>query len=480
MTRQETLRPTQATDGITQRIARSALTPDSPVTSLEKFHRWYDDRQSDLRQRVTRAALDDIRGWHFDEQTGDLRHVSGRFFAVEGVHVRSDAGPIREWTQPIINQPEIGILGILVRNIGGVLHCLMQAKVEPGNCNGVQLSPTIQATKSNYTGVHGGQDVPYLEHFRNPAPGSIVADVLQSEQGAWFYRKRNRNMIVEVGDEVEARENFCWLTLGQLRRLLDEDHIVNMDSRTVLCCLPIGGAGLREEFLYPDDGWHASVVRSLCGDSGSVWTTTEILSWITENRSRHEVSVRRIPLREVRGWTRSRYAISHDENRFFSVMAVDVEASGREVASWSQPLIEPHGTGTVAFLVRRIGGVLHALVHAKVEPGFMDVVELAPTVQYTPENYAERPDGELPPFFDLVRDARPEQIRFDTELSEEGGRFYRARNRYLVVEVDEHLPVDVHQDYRWMTLFQLDHLLRHSHYVNVEARTLISALRLPV
>ena len=32
----------------------------------------------------------------------------------------------------------------------------MQAKVEPGNINSIQLSPTLQATRSNYTKAHGG------------------------------------------------------------------------------------------------------------------------------------------------------------------------------------------------------------------------------------------------------------------------------------------------------------------------------------
>ena len=35
---------------------------------------------------------------------------------------------------------------------------LLQSKIEPGNINGVQLSPTVQATKSNYLRKHGGKN----------------------------------------------------------------------------------------------------------------------------------------------------------------------------------------------------------------------------------------------------------------------------------------------------------------------------------
>lgn len=65
-------------------------------------------------------------------------------------------GRVASWDQPIINQPEVGYLGFIVKEFNGVLHFLMQAKIEPGNVNHVQLSPTIQATRSNYTQVHQG------------------------------------------------------------------------------------------------------------------------------------------------------------------------------------------------------------------------------------------------------------------------------------------------------------------------------------
>lgn len=72
---------------------------------------------------------------------------------------------VSTWDQPIINQPEIGFLGFIVKKIQGVYHFLMQAKIEPGNLNVVQLSPTLQATRSNYTRVHKGAIPKYLEYF---------------------------------------------------------------------------------------------------------------------------------------------------------------------------------------------------------------------------------------------------------------------------------------------------------------------------
>ena len=64
----------------------------------------------------------------------------------------------------------------------------MQAKIEPGNINYVQLSPTLQATKSNYQKVHKGKNPTHLEYFL-AEDKNIILDQLQSEQGARFLKK---------------------------------------------------------------------------------------------------------------------------------------------------------------------------------------------------------------------------------------------------------------------------------------------------
>lgn len=419
--------------------------------------------------RVERVDLGCLDGWEVERGTGNLRHHTGKFFTVESLAVDLAGAPVSRWEQPIIVQPEIGILGILVREIDGVLHCLMQAKHEPGNPNGLQISPTVQATRSNYTRVHKGKEVPYLEYFRDTSAHRVVIDIRQSEQGAWFYQKRNRNMVVEVDGEVEVREGFRWLTLGQIAELMSVPDLVNMDARTVLACLPGGGAALAgagvEEFS-------AALVRSADPGSASVHGIGDVLSWITEVRTHTDLKVVRGALAGLPDWAYDDGRIAHRSGGFFSVVGVRVEAGGREVAAWSQPMLEPVGTGVIAFVVRRIGGVLHVLTHARTEPGYADVTELAPTVQCVPENYERLP--ERPRFLDVVLGA--ERVWFDTVLSEEGGRFLGARNRYMVVEADVEVGAD-DPHYRWLTLAQFEELLRHSFYVNIQARSLVLCLR---
>src|SRR6266498_2281218 len=252
------------------RIAASMRHSGQWAADLARFEAWFADCRRNAYARVDRIGLDRLEGWYRDHATGNIRHHSGKFFSIEGLIVENPEGPVAGWHQPIIIQSEVGILGIIVKEFDGVLHCLMQAKIEPGNANGLQLSPTVQATRSNYTRVHGGKPVPYLEYFVDAEQANIIADVRQSEQGSWFLHKRNRNMVVEVGGNIEVLDGFRWMTLGEVHRLLAEDDVVNMDARTVLACLPFAGADLDLVHLSTGDGLRASLIRSCSDSSGSL------------------------------------------------------------------------------------------------------------------------------------------------------------------------------------------------------------------
>ncbi|MEV6926516.1 NDP-hexose 2,3-dehydratase family protein [Dactylosporangium sp. NPDC051485] len=437
------LRPRGGTDP-NEQLARSLAATEGIGPRTADVPGWLTERRHAGSARVRPIPFAELDGWSFDPHTGNLGHRSKRFFTIEGLDVQR---PGRQWQQPIMVQPEIGILGIVAREFDGVLHLLMQAKMEPGNPNLVQLSPTVQATRSNYGRVHRGLPVRNLAYFTEPGRARVLADVLQSEHGGYFLHKRNRNMIVEVREPIPDHPDFCWLTLGQLAVLLRQDHVVHMDSRSVLACLPV--AHDEPDALSPD---------------------AEVLAWFTGERARHEIRARRIPLIDVPGWRREADEVRPLDGRYFRVMAVAVDAAGREVPSWTQPLVEPIGRGLIAFALRRFGGVPHVLVRARVESGLLDVAELGPTVQ---AGHDQRPL-----FHDIFTDPPADRVRYAAELSEEGGRFSNAVSRYLVVETDEDsTPAAAPDGFRWVTPGQLTSLVAHSRYINVEARTLLAALQ---
>ncbi|MFC8456244.1 NDP-hexose 2,3-dehydratase family protein, partial [Streptomyces sp. NPDC057242] len=64
-----------------RRLLVSARTPDSAAMPVDRVPGWLAERTRAGRFRVTRVPFAALRGWSFDGD-GDLRHESGRFFAV--------------------------------------------------------------------------------------------------------------------------------------------------------------------------------------------------------------------------------------------------------------------------------------------------------------------------------------------------------------------------------------------------------------
>ena len=92
-----------------------------------------------------------------------------------------------------------------------------------------------------------GEKPPYLDYFLNASQQTIVIDQIQSEQSSRFYKKRNRNIIILVDEDVEILPSHKWMTLGQIKTLMKLDNIVNMDTRTVLSCIPYFTDGFSAE-----------------------------------------------------------------------------------------------------------------------------------------------------------------------------------------------------------------------------------------
>lgn len=456
----------------------SLVTEKNPFITTDEVISWLSERNRKVNVEVKKIAFNQLKNWRFSKEKGNLAHVSGRFFSIEGIKVKTNWGKVPEWEQPIINQPEIGYLGILTKEFNGILYFLMQAKIEPGNVNYVQLSPTLQATKSNYLQVHQGERPLYFEYFQNATKDQILLDQLQSEQGARFLRKRNRNIIIKVNDDIKVYENFIWLTLGQIKELIKKDNLVNMDTRTVISGIPFDSSlnvslppEIKDNLLI--NSFKTDMFLSAIEKETGLYTFNDILNWLTALKCKYDLNINPVSLYDIRDWYITDREIRHRNNNYFNVVAVEVEIGNREVQRWTQPLIEPVQIGLIAFIVKKINNVIHFLVQAKLECGNFDILEMAPTVQCLTGGYANSKDL---PFLDTVLNAKKSQIRYNTLQSEEGGRFFKEQNRNMIIEADEAFPDEVPENYIWATLNQLNTFLRFNNYLNIQARSLISSI----
>ncbi|MDE6594289.1 MAG: NDP-hexose 2,3-dehydratase family protein [Oscillospiraceae bacterium] len=434
---------------------------------------WVDKRNKDLKVFITQNSLSDSDNWFYDEKTGEIRNKNNSFFQIRGLRQYKDGRTIFE--QPVLIQSEIGYLGIICKEIDGVLQFLMQAKIEPGNVNKIQISPTIQATKSNFTQQHGGKKPPYLDYFLNAQKHTILFDQIQSEQSSRFLGKRNRNIMIKVDDEVEALPSHKWMTLGQIKRLMKIDNLVNMDTRTVLSCIPYS--------LFNLDPKEKAAITELFSDkalANSMFDTCDredfikVYRYINDYKMLNMASREIVPLKVLSNWNFSEREIVHKTGWPFKVIFCDIEIEGREVTHWTQPLFKAEGIAIFGLLTKVIDGKRKFLVHALAEAGCFDGMELAPSVQLEAGCSRDKYDEVSEVFFRLYEDKS--RVRIDVILSEEGGRFYHEQNRNIIVEALDGELDKLPPGYFWLDFKTLNSMVQFNNVLNIQLRNLMSLI----
>lgn len=442
------------------------------IHTTEEILAWIKGRYDTLTVNINPCTLSNCDPWYYNESRGCIQNRRGTFFSISALEIHDINGSFIS-EQPIIHQKEIGIIGIICKKIDNVIHLLMQAKVEPGNINTVQLSPTIQATKSNFMQEHGGQKQPYLEYFLNVKENKIVCDQIQSEQSSRFYKKRNRNLVILLDDmsEVEVLSSHRWMTIGQIKGLMKIPNLVNMDTRTVLSCIPF----------------------SLMDNNLITYSTTPLLNSILAKPSidkimsiyRHMNDIKMFNTHQVRfkklhtlsSWVMDDQRIYCKSPHPFQIIYCDIHIEGREINRWSQPLLKANGVAVFGLFMRVYNQKTEFLIQYKTEIGCLDVVELGPTVQRESIDYDELSQIETL-FFDKLKNR--EGIRFNNILSEEGGRFYHEQNQNVIIEVEETELDPIPEGYIWNDYSTLNHLIQINNCLNIQLRNLLSVLDAPV
>ena len=86
---------------------------------MNEIQLWFDDQQKSSNYAVSEIPFELMDQWYFDSVDTNLRHQGGNFYSIQGIRVVTNYGETQKWEQPIINQPEIGILGILTKVLDG-------------------------------------------------------------------------------------------------------------------------------------------------------------------------------------------------------------------------------------------------------------------------------------------------------------------------------------------------------------------------
>ncbi len=457
------------TDGLLAAMSDTLINSTASAESVDVLT-WLNEYRDAVQCTVDRIEFADSSEWCFDRQHAALRHASGRFFAVQGYHTKSANGC--DIHQPLINQPETGTQGFVVRRAENDFHVLVQARTEPGNIGLVQLGPTLQATYSNYTSAHGGSVPRFLDHFHHPRRhhGHAVLDTVQPELGSKFLRKWNRNVVIDSPPLAAfSHPMFRWVSLKTVAELMRLRHVVNNDARLVFGLLALHYAP--QLFAERDTLWAQAVEQSFAASASSSFADVDYAQhWIEKQRQDPPPAVLDVPLADLPDREIGRDIIAHQRDLFFSIIQVRVHANDREVTDWDQPLIAARHRGEITLVCQRKQGVVNLLLRTESQIGSAHGAELQPTIGYDNQPHESTP----PEIATLCNEAQIACLQIDA--SEEGGRFYQYANRYRVCWLHDDVETDVPPDYCWLTLHQIRALVGQTDFVSDEARSVISLL----
>lgn len=433
--------------------------------------RWLEAYRSQVDCRVDRIAFGDSSEWRFTNDGAALGHRSQKFYTIRGYAVEVPGKPTVY--QPLIDQPEIGTQGFIVRRNGSEFDLLLQARTEPGNVGLVQLGPTIQATFSNYTAVHEGRKIRFLDRFHEPHRfgANVIVDTVQPELGSKFLKKWNRNIVLECSDLDDfSHPMFCWASLSSLTELMHLDSVVNNDARLVVGLLMLQrGAQLFAGSLTSLGG---SVATSFDSAAGKSFATSSLAAdWVRSVRANEEFKVTETSLAELPGWEVTDNEIRHEAGLHFSVVHQRVHASDREVTDWDQPLIAANCKGKVVLVCCEAGGAMNFLLRAEAQIGNASGAELQPTWCDDNDGAMETPAGIVTLLSDDVL-----RQKFVFEGSEEGGRFFQYINQFEVRWVQSGAAVELPATYRWLTLRQVVELMNipRADFISDESRSVLA------
>ena len=419
------------------------------------FNTWFIKQKKKISLFVKKKDLSKVKKWRITNK--NIEHDSKKFFKIVGVKVKTNFYKKRVWEQPIILQKERGILGILRRKNNDKYEYLIQAKVEPGNINKLQLSPTVQATKSNYNRVHKGKKVEYLNFFRNKNKKLILINSHQSEQGGRFLFKYNNNMIVNINKKIKLFENYIWLDKNSLIKLINKNNLLNMDTISVFSC-----AIKKNAHDIPENSFK------------------NILIWYKNLKKKYYIKVKIISLLKIKDWKYNKVKIFNIKKKYFSVIGLRVFSNSREVTQWEQPIVQEKSIGLSGFIIKKINNTYHYLVSFSLMAGLKN-----PTMGCTfrtsnlknPSNDDNITNMEKIYIKKYFLHKSCGKFRYNKIQSDEGGRFFKSQSKNVIIEVPQNKKIKISKNYVWMSHNQVLHFIKKGIF-NIEARILFACFNI--
>ena len=410
-----------------------------------ELNQWIKKKQHQIKMKVVKTSISKIENWVLSNK--EIYNKKRNFFSIKPFQIQVNKK--KKWFQPLIIQKEVGILGIIKKKIDLVDHYLLQAKVEPGNINKLQLSPTVQATKSNYLQKHGGKKTNYLEYFiKTKSNIKVITSLKLSEQGTRYLNKANRNILVDVKNKkIEKNSNYIWLSKENIIYLLGKKNLLNMDTISVF------SSAIKKNFTdFP------------------VIKLSIIIKKLNNFKKKNKIFKKAALFNELKKWKIFKDRIEHIKKLFFSILFINVKTNSREVKEWSQPLISDYFNAYNAFLLKRVNNTTHYFLQIILEPGFNSPMY---TTTISLKNFDNRKNYSNVEFLHFFKKKNLTNFTY----SDEGGRFFKNESINSIYFLKNDKKFTKKNNFIWVSHNQIIDLIKKN-LLTIEARNLFACFNI--
>ena len=218
-------------------VGREPFSSDKSAFNKELFDSFYQDGCfqtneqiktdiNNLRGKIKNAKvipLDKLPGFEINEY--GVKGKTEKPFGVKYIEVQTKYREVSKWNQPIIESCGSGIVNLICGRINGILHFLFKPTIEPGLINKVELGPSVV--------IEPGEDL----QKKNTETGKILIESWQSDEGGRFYQDKSLYQIIDIGEAKPEPDGYVWLSIKQIKSLLDEGGWLTNEARSALSLL---------------------------------------------------------------------------------------------------------------------------------------------------------------------------------------------------------------------------------------------------
>jgi oxidase EvaA len=304
------------------------------------------------------------------------------------------------------------------------------------------LSPTVQATKSNYTQVHGGKATNYINFFLKKK-FKILSKFKLAEQGTRYLTKKNYNCLIDSGNyKIKIKDNYKWIKKNELVQLSKRNNFLNMDTLSIISC---------------------SIKKII--EKKTILTFSEIIDKYSRFNKKNFIERKIISFKDLKKWTIHKYRIFDNQFKYFSIIGLKIITNCREISSWCQPIIKDHFKTFNGILICEKFGTMHYLLEVTLEPGFTKA-RFTSTVLIKNFNKIKKNNNER--YFHFFK--KRKGIVLNKKSSDEGGRFYKNEVHNVICLIKDYNIINK-KNYLWISHNQINELIKKD-MLTLEARNL--------